>query len=234
MMRRLAIVIALAAALSAPASAQPAGVQVTPVILVADADSGQSSVRVRNWREREVSFEAIAYAWSQADGEDVLEPTNDIMLAPSTFVIAAQGEQIVRIAAARGPANDHRERAYRLILRELPSASEEVQGFRVQLQFSLPVFAQPAFSETRLSAVRGAAGISLRNAGNTHVRLMSAVSEPQGAAWEHLPRYLLAGEEITRPQPDGADSVTVAYVPAGLSEPLSETIAIADDAAHPR
>lgn len=233
-MRSFAIVIAFAAALSAPASAQPAGVQVTPVILVADAESGQSSVRLRNWREREVSFEATAYVWSQADGEDVLEPTQDIALAPSTFVIAAQGEQIVRIAAARGPANDHRERAYRLILRELPAAPDDAPGFRVQLQFSLPVFVQPAFSETRLSVERAPEGVRLRNIGNTHVRLMSAVSEPTGATWTRLPRYLLAGEDITRAQTHRAESVTVAYVPAGLSEPLSETIAIADAAAQPR
>ena len=101
-------------------------------------DQNIASLRIRNGRDRPVAFEVDVYAWRQRNGEDVHTPSNDVLIAPGVFEIGAESEQIVRLGV-NAPAGQS-ERAYRIILRELPAqrAGGNVLGFTLEL--SLPVF----------------------------------------------------------------------------------------------
>ena len=171
-MRPALLLVPLALPLAGPASAETNGVQVTPVIIQIAPERRLASVRVRNWRDSEVSFEVDVYSWRQVNGEDVLSETDEIVVAPSVFAVRPGEEQIVRLAVAAAARDAGREAAYRLILRQLPAAEAEA-GLRVQLQMSLPVFAPPRSVLTALEARRGDDGgvVVLSNVGTSVVRL---------------------------------------------------------------
>jgi fimbrial chaperone protein len=181
---------------AAPVAAQPSGVQVSPILVSVAPENGLASVRLRNWRHAETAFEATLYAWRQEEGRDVLTVADDVVIAPSVFAIAAGAEQIVRIAAPRPDADI--ERAYRLILREIAPADARESGLRVQLQFSLPVFATPAGADAALVLRDGA----LVNEGRAHARLIRVASDGEEV---QAPRYLLAGAQVALPYARGVE-----------------------------
>jgi fimbrial chaperone protein len=233
-MKRAAIVaIPLALALSHPATAQADGVQVAPVLVMMDAARGTASVRIRNLRTREVSFEVDLYTWDQVDGVDVHAPTADLIAAPRIFAIAPGEEQILRIARA-GPGRasvPEEEIAYRLLLRELPSPEPEATGFRVQLTMSLPVFVPSRASHTQLAATRviePAQGPSIRieNTGSAHIRLAAIAFGPSEERLDSVPRYLLAGRSITRPLARDVGEVEITYAGADNPAPLTTTFSL--------
>jgi fimbrial chaperone protein len=118
-------------ALSGADIARPDGVQVTPVIVEIPLERGMSSVRIHNWRDQAVSFDSEILNWSQKDGEDRLTPSKEVLVAPSVFSIPAGGEQIVRLALKAYVRGGKKERAYRLVFRELPSDSPAIGGLRI-------------------------------------------------------------------------------------------------------
>ncbi|GAM99987.1 sigma-fimbriae chaperone protein [alpha proteobacterium U9-1i] len=217
----------LAMPLIPPASAETNGVQVTPVIIQVAPERRLASVRVHNRRDTEMMFEVNVFAWSQDDGADVLSETTDVVVAPSVFAVRPGQEQIVRLAIMAAAREAGREAAYRLILRQLPAA-EAGAGLRVQLQMSLPVFAPPRGATTALEARRSRDGaVVLSNIGTSVVRIAD-VQYGADASLPDMPRYLLAGEEVTRPAPNGVGALRVSYTT--LNQPALSTDTLVLDA----
>ena len=202
-MRRAALFTLLAAPLLALSSAQATGgIQVAPVLVNISPERGISSIRLRNERDRAASFEVDAYLWTQQDGHDVLEPTSELMAAPGVFEIAAHAEQIIRIGAHVRNASG--ERAYRIVLRELPRtpASGATLGFT--LEMSLPVFVTAADAAPNLHARLTDGELTLANAGDAHIQI--AAIESNGAPVD-APRYVLAGVTTNVPIEQSARTV---------------------------
>lgn len=238
MLRAAMAVLPLALGLTHPAAAHADGVQVTPVLVTMDGARGTTSLRVRNLRAREISFEVDLYAWDQLDGADVMTPTSELVAAPSVFAIAPGREQILRIARA-GPLRTslpETEIAYRLLLRELPSPEPETGGFRVQLTMSLPVFVAPRTPLTQLAAARvidpdRGPSIRIENTGSAHIRLGSIVFGANQEGLESAPRYLLAGRSFTRALARDVGEVEITYAGADAQTPLTTTLPL--DAPRP-
>ena len=96
-MRVAAIFMALTAAYcSPPAFAETTGIRVAPILVQMTPEHPLSSFRIHNGRDHETAFQVEVFAWSQDDGRDVLTPTDDMIVAPSTFLASAGGDQIVR------------------------------------------------------------------------------------------------------------------------------------------
>lgn len=187
---------------AAPAHAQTGGIQVAPVMVVLRGDDNIASLRVRNGRTRPVAFEVDVYAWSQADGDDVLTPTNDVLVAPGVFEIAAESEQVIRLGVVARHAG--LEQSYRIIMRELPTSERGANTLGFALEMSLPVFVTPegvrAEMQTRVALSDDGRVLMLNNAGSAHVEL-SSVEDVDGGALD-APRYLLPGAsaQITLPR----------------------------------
>jgi fimbrial chaperone protein len=175
------------------AQAQTGGIQVAPVMVVLRGDDNITSLRIRNGRERPVAFEIDAYAWRQSNGEDVLIPTEELLVAPGVFEIGAESEQIVRLGVAASRSDV--ERSYRIVMRELPTRRENGNVLGFLLEMSLPVFVAPegARPDVRTRVAMGDAGrvLLLSNAGNAHVQISSVEDMDAGAL--DAPRYLLPG-----------------------------------------
>lgn len=179
-----------AAFIAAPcvAGAQTGGIQVAPVLVSLSPEHAIDSIRLRNGRSRPVAFEVEAYAWSQMNGQDQLTPTADLIVAPGVFEIAANGEQTVRLGV-RG-ANANGERAYRILLRELPSQEQSGIALGFTLEMSLPVFVTPRGAQANVTTRTENGRLILTNAGTSFAQ----ISLMQGAQQRvPSPRYLLAG-----------------------------------------
>lgn len=207
-----------AAALGWSGQAQAQGIHVSPVVIDVPTLRDVTSFRLRNAREAAVSFEVEAYAWTQENGESVLTPTTDIVVAPTVFLIDPNREQVVRLAVARraGPV----ERTYRVLVRELPSHDAQ-QGFRLQLEMSMPVFVRPAGArgELHVRRVQGAEGVALvrvTNSGTAHLNLSEVPGVP---ALENMPRYVLPGASFERAITPDMPALRLMVAQAGATAP---------------
>jgi fimbrial chaperone protein len=140
-------------------------------------------------------------AWSQAEGKDVLTPSEDLVVSPPIFKVAAGASQIVRVGVVRRNDGD-RELTYRVFLQEVPEPpAPGTQGVSVALRLGLPVFVMPRAStapQLAWRAVRDAGGVrvTVTNSGNAHAQLIECrVVRENGTvvAEQPLAAYVLPG-----------------------------------------
>ncbi len=206
---------------AAPSGA--ANLRITPVKIEMAAGQGSTEVRVRNAESVEAAFQAEAFTWRQNEsGEDVLEPTDQLIVVPPLFRVDPEAEQVIRIGHMAPPAPD-RETSYRLVLTELPLQKAEAGGpaVRVRLRIVLPVFIGPAdgtaVSELRVGDVTREGSevrLAVANAGGghdrlAHVRLLDADGTTLAETGQAL--YVLGRSEISLllKEPEGARARSV-------------------------
>lgn len=188
------------------AQAQVGGIQVAPVMISMSPERSIASFRVRNGRERPAAFEVDVYAWTQTGGRDVLTPTADLLAAPGVFEIPAGQEQVLRLGAVRAGAGV--ERAFRIILRELPGPRHDGAALGFTLEMSLPIFVSPTGARANLETHVERRGpdvvLVLANSGAAHVQLAPLEIEGQTVP---APRYLLAGARAEIALPAAANTI---------------------------
>lgn len=201
------LLVAPIMAIGPAAYAQTGGIQVAPVMLAMSAERTITSLRVRNTRQRAVAFEIDVYEWTQVDGRDVLTPSADLLVAPGVFEVAAGGEQVVRLGVVS--ATPDTERAFRILMRELPTPRRDGAALGFTLEMSLPVFITPlqARSQLAASAEQRPWGpvLVVANLGRTHMQVAAIESIEAGPL--DAPRYLLAGARMEIPLPRNARTV---------------------------
>jgi fimbrial chaperone protein len=180
MVRRFAtfVLAALAAATWLP-PASAGSFSISPLRVDLSRTTSTAALTVRNEADGEVVVQVETLQWSQADGQDVLDPTRDLIVSPAVFTLPAQSTQLVRVALRRDP-DARRELSYRLVVQEVPPApSPDFTGLQVALRMSLPVFVAaltPAPARLEWSAARepgGALVVVARNPSDTHARVLS-------------------------------------------------------------
>lgn len=130
--------LALQAPSTAPETIMPATIMdVAPTTLDLTADR-PGLFYVTNHGTGAVTVQIQAMDWRQEDGRDVLSPSAALLASPPMIRIQPGARQSVRVLA-RGPAGG--ERAFRLLVSQLPDAAQDGDGVHVLLQFSVPVFA---------------------------------------------------------------------------------------------
>lgn len=171
----LARVLLFAGALFA-ASVQ--AVTVSPVRVELSPAQRVATVTISNSSDQPISFQAETLTWSQQDGADRYEPTDELLVAPPIAEIPPQSSQIFRVAL-RGPLAEADERAYRLILEDVSEILAPQPGtIAIRFNHNLPVFAvsandaakaEPRWS--RCAASPGKGCVRLDNYGSRHLRL---------------------------------------------------------------
>ena len=132
------------------ASAWASGLQVTPVLLEFKPGQRAQAVWLSNSGQRPIQAQVRIRAWSQADGGDALEPTNDLVASPPMVEIPAGQSQVVRIVRTQS-ARPTAESAYRLLVDELPepasaTAPEKARspgGVQFLFRYLIPIFVGP-------------------------------------------------------------------------------------------
>jgi fimbrial chaperone protein len=92
---------------------------------------------ITNHSARDVTVQIEAADWRQENGRDITAPSQELLASPPLAHIAPGARQSVRVMA-RPPGEG--ERAYRLLVSELPDVEVGGDGVHVLLQFSVPVF----------------------------------------------------------------------------------------------
>jgi fimbrial chaperone protein len=150
---------------------------VTPVrIFVAPRDRA-AAVTVTNESNDPLVMQADVYVWKQKpNGEDELTPSEDLFLSPPILKLAPNARQVVRLAMLHPPKSG-RQLTYRMIVREIPEATEAKKSveLRIALAFSLPIFITPPGAKPQLgcSVERGAANMVravCQNSGTAYVQ----------------------------------------------------------------
>lgn len=194
---------AAAPVLAGGASAGAATFQVFPVMIEANADTPAGVLTLTNTSQEPVTLQVRLFRWTQVDGRDELQPTNDVVASPPLARMPAGGQHLIRVVrlAKQRPAA---EESYRLLVDELPGETQLGSGVRLLLRQSIPVFfgsngsARP---DMAWRIVRGEAGLELAatNGGKRRQRISElVVKDAAGTVLERKPGlvgYILAGSE---------------------------------------
>jgi fimbrial chaperone protein len=189
--------LAASAAFAGSLSVSPIRVEIAP---------GQRSVTliVRNDGDQTTLVQTQLVAWSQADNEDRLEPTTDLLASPPIFELVPGGVQTVRLALRR-PADADRERSYRIVVSEVPGPPQPgFTGATFALKLSLPVFVDAATTKAVAQLVwsgaidaDGRLALTATNTGSKHVqvRTVDVMHDGRGADGRHAGLwYILPGQ----------------------------------------
>lgn len=179
-----------------------AGLQVAPIGLEFLPSSTAQGLWLTNTGGDTLSAQVRAFRWTQADGEDVLTPTQALAVSPPMLSLEPGAQQLVRVIRLGAPDPSGGEQAYRLLVDELPQPEERQNtGVRYVLRYSIPVFMEPttlpnaaAIAETlHWSLVQDDDGIALqaRNSGAFHAQLSQVSLLPLGGAPIELSAGLL-------------------------------------------
>lgn len=202
-MRAIAVSLLAMGVLAAADEAAASALSVAPIRLELSSSSRTAVLTVRNQEDAPVVVQARPAAWSQAQGEDRLGDTHDLLVTPPIFTVPPRGQQLLRIALLREP-DPSRELDYRLVLTEVPqAAAPETTGLRVALRITLPVFvsaqahaaAELAWSHRWLAD--GTLEVAAQNRGTAHIQILDFDVQIAGDGAPRLhtdtPHYLLPG-----------------------------------------
>jgi fimbrial chaperone protein len=201
---------AISAACILASPAMGGSLQVAPTTVEFGA-SPATTLTLKAAGQATLPVQVRVFQWAQNDGREALLPAFDIAASPPQARLAPGASYTVRLVsrgAASGP-----ERAYRLLVDELPQADRAPAGaVTMLLRYSIPVFAGGNGQPPRLawSARLSGGQIEIRavNSGGRRARLSSVKASAGGRSVvfaEGLLGYALAGGTMawSRPVPAG-------------------------------
>ncbi len=133
-------------------------------------------IEVRNDNPGPVLVQIERMLWIQRNGEDTYEPTQQLIVTPPVVQLASGARQIIRVGLRALP-EDGRERAFRVYVREVPTASQAgADGIQVALRVGVPVFFDLGGTDSRLQWL-----IQAPESGR-----MRVLARNDGSHWEHV------------------------------------------------
>ncbi|MGY0611667.1 fimbrial biogenesis chaperone [Luteimonas sp. A501] len=199
-----------------PGVVAASGLQVSPTTVRIAAGHSADGIVLENTGTEVLHAQVRVFRWTQADGEDILEPTADLTISPPMLTLPPGGDQLVRVIRTGPPPA--RETSYRVVVDELPLPRDEATEGRPELRFvlrySMPVFLAPEepvapapMLQASLASVDGRRHIELRNPGNGHAQVSDlALVAPDGSRRVIAPGlsgYVLPGQWRRWLLPDG-------------------------------
>ncbi|MFC0152272.1 molecular chaperone [Xanthomonas dyei] len=186
--------------------ARAASLQLAPTSLTLSAEQTADGLWLSNSGGAPVQVQTRAYRWTQRDGQDQLDPTQEILISPPMRTLAAGERQLIRVIRA-GPAPTRQELCYRIIVDELPSADADRKGMQFVLRYSVPIFVlphgktehTPSLSAQVVAGTDGTAQIQISNSGSGHAQVADLQHRVDGATkttLNGLVGYVLPGQTM--------------------------------------
>jgi fimbrial chaperone protein len=209
--RIFAATLAYALGIGMAGSAGAVDFSVYPVRVELGQGQQTAMLNLSNTNAQPLRLQVRAFAWSMdADGKWQLTPTDDLIVNPQLFEIGANQVGHLRVGTLLSPGQT--ERAYRLLLDELPGSDEDAGNAKVHVRMltrlSLPVFLEPVGGGTpglRITSAtirRGQLVLDLHNDGNERLDpqpLQVDVRNAEGRVLFHAAPslgYLLSGAQV--------------------------------------
>lgn len=207
LLRALACGFSFACALGLPAArAQtPAALQASPVLIEMTAKAPSAVITIRNTGPNPIHVQSRVMRWSQADGQESLEETEEVIASPPMTTLNPGSNYAVRIVrAAKEPVTA--EEAYRVFVEQLPDTDSQRSGtVALVVRHAIPVFlgtgegGQPKVS-WQLGTHNGKLALRATNHGTRRLRLANvSVKLADGrkvAFGSGLLGYVLAGSTM--------------------------------------
>jgi len=158
---------------------EAADISVQPLLIKAYKGSGGSKkIVVKNSSVKKSLIQVDIFRWNRSTSEDSLEETRDVLISPRVFELPGGSEQVIRMVY-QGNQEDQGEKAFRLLIREIPDALDQVNnGINVLLQISVPMFvnvgANAIPDKSWISAqleYADKAYLTIDNKSNSHMRI---------------------------------------------------------------
>lgn len=175
---RIASVAGLAAllAMNVGQPLRAASLQVAPVSIEVMAPGAGAIIKLRNEGKTKINSQIRVFRWVQIDGQEKLQPTDEVVASPPMARLAPGAEYTVRIVRlSKQPIAA--EESYRLLIDELPDQKAlSNRVINLVLRYSIPVFFLPANAEPAkltwsVEQHNGRVQLSAVNEGDRHVRL---------------------------------------------------------------
>jgi fimbrial chaperone protein len=224
--------------LSTPAGA--ASLQVQPAMVEVAAPGAASTVILRNDGLASINVQIRVFRWSQSEGEERLEPTEDVVASPPAVTLAPNADYVARVVrVVKRPVDG--EETYRLLVDELPDAAQaQVNTVKLLVRHSIPVFfSAPNMTQPVISwsvSTRGDRVVLLaRNNGDAHLRISAVSLRDQGGKTISFGRglvgYALGRSTMRWTAPGGAHGFatrgSVSILGQGNDGPLHATALVA-------
>jgi fimbrial chaperone protein len=216
----------LACCIASAAGAGWAGaIEVSPVRVNLSAQVRVGVLRVYNRGDEVALVQVSAYPWTATDLPAGVEPTDQLLVTPTTFRLAPEAVQIVRVGLRSG-APMQVEEAYRMVIEEVPlPQAQDSTRMRLVVRHDLPVFVEAQTAPRDLIAFAvdcqpQGASLRLRNLGNRHLKVLRMQLKQAATAqtvgdWNKM-HYLLptqeTGWDVTPFGPDSAQRLHTATV----------------------
>lgn len=133
-------IFAVAIVLAAQMSSRAGSLQIEPVLIDVAAPGAASTVSLRNDGATPINAQIRIFRWSQVDGKERLEPTDDVVASPPAVTLAPKANYVARIVrVTKRPISG--EESYRVLIDQLPAPTQQ-RGNAVNLlvRYSIPVF----------------------------------------------------------------------------------------------
>ena len=193
---------------------QAESIQVSPISVEINAPSLSSTITLKTDAKKPRVAQLRVMRWSQVDGKEVLEATDDVVASPPFATLASNTSYTVRIVR-QSAAPVLKEENYRLLIDQLPdeqSSKKNVIG--IAIRYSLPIFVRPANGgkavlEWDAELVDGAVKLSAINSGNRGAKLtdlkMSDGRSDVRFGTNGAAGYILSGQSMSwkKPAPKG-------------------------------
>jgi fimbrial chaperone protein len=120
--------------------ARAGSLQVEPVLVDVTAPSAASTVTLRNQDATPINAQIRVFRWSMVNGQENLEPTEDVVASPPSVTLAPNGQYIARIVrVSKRPVTG--EESYRILVDQLPDLAQKKNGaVNLLVRYSIPVF----------------------------------------------------------------------------------------------
>jgi fimbrial chaperone protein len=130
---------------AAVSSAHAAALQISPVMVYLQFNENASTMTLHNSGNEPLYGQVRIFQWDQANGDDLLTPTQDMIASPPLLQIAAQTDQLIRLVRTAPSSSVTVEQSFRLLIDEIPPPDESLMsGVNIRLRYSVPLFVEPA------------------------------------------------------------------------------------------
>ena len=191
--------ITLLACAAIPTAAHAEGLQVSPISVEITERSGV--LRLGNESDGQLRAQVRVYRWIQADGEDRMVETDELIASPPFVQVGPEEEQVIRLVrfGDAALAMSECERSYRVVVDELPVNPNEAQtGLQYVLRYSVPVYLlNPACENAQPDlrweiAIEGdTAWLNVVNSGQTRAQLATVSFIPASGDFVTIANGLL-------------------------------------------
>lgn len=184
-------------------TAGAANLQISPVTINMRAEQTSAGITLQNLGDTPLFGQVRVFLWDQANGEEALSPTQELVASPPIVEIAANGRQTIRLVRTQA-ASAQQERTYRVLIDEVGRDDDPARsGVDIRLRYSVPVFVLPGGAAGRevldwqVYRKDGEWMLRVQNTGNFHAQIGSlALTNQAGKSFvisNGLFGYVLAG-----------------------------------------